>query len=93
MLLGLINSLKKYPDETIRSIFSQQILVVIANSLIKFTEEEQFLILINIIDQVIPMVVQPRDDIAKVLKIYLKNQNKYILILVGIIISGVYKKD
>jgi hypothetical protein len=39
------------------------------------------------------MVVQPRDDIAKVLKIYLKNQNKYILILVGIIISGVYKKD
>ena len=93
MLLGLINSLKKYPDETIRSIFSQQILVVIANSLIKFTEEEQFLILIKIIDQVIPMVFQPKDDIAKVLKIYLKNQNKYILILVGIIISGVYKKD
>jgi hypothetical protein len=92
MLLGLISSLKAYPDETARSIYSQEILVVIANSLIKFTEEEEFLILINVIDQVIPLVVKPKDDIAKTLKIYLKNQNKYILILLGVIMSGVYGK-
>lgn len=92
MLLGLISSLKAYPDEIARSIYSQEILVVIANSLIKFTEEEEFLILINVIDQVIPLVVKPKDDIAKTLKIYLKNQNKYILILLGVIMSGVYGK-
>ena len=88
----MISSLKAYPDETARSIYSQEILVVIANSLIKFTEEEEFLILINVIDQVIPLVVKPKDDIAKTLKIYLKNQNKYILILLGVIMSGVYGK-
>ena len=68
-------------------------LVVIANSLIKFTEEEEFLVLVDLIDRLIPLVEQPKDDIAKTLKIYLKNQNKYILILLGVIMSGVYKKE
>jgi hypothetical protein len=67
-------------------------LVVLANSLIKFTEEEEFNILIHILDQILPMVIDPKDDVAKTLKIYLKNQNKYILIIFGIIISGIYKK-
>lgn len=93
MLEGLINSLKNYQDQTTRSIFSQEILVVIANSLIKFTEEEEFLVLVKIVDKVMPLVVDPKDDIAKTLKIYLKNQNKYILILLGVIMSGVYKKE
>ena len=31
-------------------------LVVIANSLIKFTEEEEFLVLVDLIDQLIPLV-------------------------------------
>jgi len=93
MLDGLINSLQHYPDPTARSIFAQEILVVIANGLIKFTEEEEFLVLVQLVDRVIPLVVEPKDDLARTLKIYLKNQNKYILILVGVMMSGVYKKQ
>ena len=39
------------------------------------------------------MVSDPKDDIAKSVKIYLKNANKYIFIAAAIIISAVYRKE
>ncbi len=65
----------------------------IAISLIKFTEMEEFNILVEIIDSVVALITENKDDIAKALKLYLKNQNKYILILMGIILSRVYKEE
>lgn len=66
---------------------------MISNGLIKFTEEEQFNILIGIVDSLVECITEPKDDIAKALKLYLKNTNKYILIMMGLIVSKVYKKE
>lgn len=67
--------------------------MTVSNSLIKFTEEEEFIVLVEIIDSLVGMVVEPKDDVAKSLKMYLKSQNKYILIMVGLILTGIYGKD
>jgi hypothetical protein len=40
----------------------------------------------------LPLVVDPQDGVARILRLYLKNQNKYILTLVGLILSGIYNK-
>jgi hypothetical protein len=66
---------------------------MISNGLIKFTEEEEFNILIGIADTLVELITEPKDDIAKALKLYLKNTNKYILIMMGLIVSGVYRKE
>lgn len=38
-------------------------------------------------------MTDPKDDIAKAGKIYLKNQNKYIFILFSTIVASVYRKE
>jgi hypothetical protein len=48
--------------------------------------------LVGTLDLICPLVTDPKDDIARAGKIYLKNQNKYIFILFATIISSVYKK-
>ena len=40
MLQGIINSVNKLSDEKTRNIFGQELAVTVANSLIKFTDEE-----------------------------------------------------
>lgn len=39
------------------------------------------------------MISDPKDDIAKAVKIYLKNANKYIFISAAIIVSTIYRKE
>jgi len=39
------------------------------------------------------LISNPKDDIAKAGKIYLKNQNKYIFTLFAIIVSSIYNKE
>jgi hypothetical protein len=46
MLKGIIETLKNHPDEKLRNTYAQDILVVLTNSLVKFTEEDEFNILI-----------------------------------------------
>lgn len=93
MLRGVTGALGKHPEQALRNIYAQEILVVLTNSLIKFIEEEDFNILIGVIDVLCPLVSDPKDDIAKAGKIYLKNQNKYIFILFSTIIASVYRKE
>lgn len=85
--------MKNSKDEKVRNQFAQDILVVLTNSLVKFTEEEEFNLLAEILEVACPLVTEPRDDIAKAGKIYLKNQNKYIFILFANIIASVYRKE
>jgi UV DNA damage repair endonuclease len=66
---------------------------VLTNSLIKFTEEEEFNILMVVLDELCPLVTDPKDDIAKAGKLYLKNQNKYIFILFSTIVASLYRKE
>ena len=47
----------------------------------------------SILSNLLPLVTEPREDVAKSIKIYLKNQNKYILIVMGLILAYVYKKE
>lgn len=93
MLRGVIESLTNHIDEKVKNLYSQDILVVLSNSLIKFTEEEDFNILVGVIDTLCPLVTDPKDDIAKACKLYLKNQNKYIFILFSTIVASVYRKE
>lgn len=41
----------------------------------------------------LPLITEPREDIAKAIKIYLKNQNKYILIIIGLVLAHLYRKE
>ena len=49
--------------------------------------------MIEVVDKICLLVDDPKDEVAKVLKLYLKNQNKYILTLMGLILSRIYNKD
>jgi hypothetical protein len=40
MLGGILETLKNYPEEQVRNVLAQDILVLLTNSLVKFTEEE-----------------------------------------------------
>lgn len=40
MLKGITEALASHYDEKIRNVYAQEILVVLINSLVKFTEEE-----------------------------------------------------
>lgn len=68
-------------------------MIVLINSLIKFTEEEEFNVLTGILDTILPFVTDPKEEVAKATKLYIKNQNKYILILIGLILAKIYKKE
>ena len=39
------------------------------------------------------MISDPKDDVAKAVKIYLKNANKYIFISAATIVSSLYRKE
>jgi hypothetical protein len=93
MLKGTVSSLQRQSNDKLRNILTQELLLVIANSLIKFTEEEEFGFLVPLVDSLVAMVDDPKDDIAKSLKLYLKNQNKFILVLFGLILCNVYKGE
>ena len=45
----------------------------------------------SLLDKLLPLVKNPSDEVAKILKLYLKNQNKYVLIYVGVTLS-IYEK-
>lgn len=93
MLQGIIESISKHNDSNVRNDLGQELLIVIINSLIKFTEEEEFNVLTGILDTILSFVTDPKEDVAKAAKLYIKNQNKYILILVGLILAKIYKKE
>lgn len=40
MLQGVVTSLKQHPDQNLKNLVFQEIIVMISNGLIKFTEEE-----------------------------------------------------
>jgi hypothetical protein len=46
-----------------------------------------------VIETLCPLVTDPKDDIAKACKLYLKNNNKYIFILFSTIFASVYRKE
>ena len=49
--------------------------------------------LIGVVDKVCDLVSEPKDDVAKTLKLYLKNQNKYVLILMVVMMAKIYGKE
>lgn len=93
MLKGVTEALARHPEEQVRNLYAQEVIVVLLNGLIKFTEEEEFNLLTGVFESLCPLVTDPKDDIAKAGKVYLKNNNKYIFILFSTVIASVYRKE
>lgn len=53
MLQGVVASLKDHADHNLRNLLYQEIIVMLANGLIKFTDEEEFNVLVEFIDSIV----------------------------------------
>jgi hypothetical protein len=63
------------------------------NSWVKFVEEEEAKIVLNFLETILPLITEANEEIAIACKASLKSQNKFILLLLNILLSEVYKKD
>jgi hypothetical protein len=67
-------------------------MVIYAAAFARFVDDDEFVVVMELLDKLIPLVKQPTDDIAKNMKILAKNANKNILVYLAVTLS-IYNKE
>jgi hypothetical protein len=91
MLQGLVEALSRLPQQQ-SSPAAQELLLIVAHSLPKFSEEEEFNQLTAVLAPLLPLVKDASDQVARAVAPLLKSNNKFTLILATTVLAAVYKQ-